>query len=616
MPMEAQLQSDMQVVEGLLKTVQEFMELLGRKDAVYRMSEELLKYYRANGNLEYRVVPRMYAQEIREALVQNEIPFMATGDSAGNVVFMLPEDGKEFRYGKLFDEVFMHHPEFYKQLDNETWRTLAARDRVKGVVNFTFDNEMDAEMFKNKAFADGKGIVTTDTVERWTEMKTVRDGDGRVTGQEPVEQVRVTVTVREDDLIDESEYKDAVDAYIDATVSMTGAQSFARRYAVKHDQLQTKQCMDWLYGKNPVPFAIHNGADKYSDYILFRDGKCAYYTYDSVSKQWNDKVVDISSGDRDAVAKMIERHMSYIHNVRISTLNEFESFLNQSPEYIRSSYAKKQEELFKEAILPINGRMEKNGNDYLLAEHYILQIYKKRPDLADIRPDFSADFLKKIQGDMEAESAAWKADLHENMDAAIGDLLPEEEKDSLWARMEEELPKLRDETGPGAGMNVETITGSVYSETVKDALRAQGRDDRECGEVFDRIIKRAVTKKVTDPASREHALTRMEALIRRENGDRETIHGLQEQCHGLLAQLKRENPEVEPKVLLSHVTEFLKDKGLDTGRIRAAHQAFDRYEMEASRIYEKSRDYDGGGRDMDTWTGRDPDSREDRGGEA
>lgn len=382
--MEAPLQSDMRVMEGFLKKIQEFLELMGTKDTVYRLSEELLKYYRATGILNYRIIPQMYAQEIRETLIQNEIPFMATGDSAGNTVIILPEDSGQNKYSPLFERVFMHHPEYYKQHDNETWCKLANEGQVNGVVSFTFDNEIDADIFKNKVFAEGKGIITTDTVEKDKDRTTV------------------TVTVREDDLIDESDYKDAVDAYIDTAISLTVEQSFARRFAVRNDQIQTKNCMDMLFGKegkSKAPFVIHDGADKMSDYFMFKDGHCSYFTYSKKEQQWYSKDVKIEGGNNDAVLKMIERHMSYIPNVKVSTVGEFNKFMSRSQDYIRSEYVDKQKRLYAEVILTA-GIESIHGQETALIDNAMKDMHIKYPELEGIRPDFSVDFLKKFRTDL------------------------------------------------------------------------------------------------------------------------------------------------------------------------------------------------------------------------
>ena len=54
--MEANLQSDFTVIDGFLRKVMELMEYANSSDAQKRLGEALLRHYKTNGELEFRVV--------------------------------------------------------------------------------------------------------------------------------------------------------------------------------------------------------------------------------------------------------------------------------------------------------------------------------------------------------------------------------------------------------------------------------------------------------------------------------------------------------------------------------------------------------------------------------
>ena len=165
----------------------------------------------------------------------------------------------------------MHHPEYYKQIEKTTWTRLARADGENGVIRVSFANKLDAEIFKNKVFADGNGIVTTDKVNE--------DGS-------------VTIYCRESDLINDSHNKDAISAIIDTEYSLDiEKQAFMRRLAVWHDGKQADDCMHMM--RKNESFVIHDGANKNGDYLKFEDGVLTSGVYDSELKKFVEHKIDV-----------------------------------------------------------------------------------------------------------------------------------------------------------------------------------------------------------------------------------------------------------------------------------------------------------------------------------
>lgn len=389
--MEANLQSDFSVMDGFLQKLMEAIEAAHTQDARSRLAQDLMRYYKGSkGRLEFRTVPQKYAREVTDALARNNIAHMASVNSAGDTVIILPPDGESgYHYGTVIDEVFMHHPEYYKQLEKTTWTRLARADGERGVISVSFKNQLDAEIFKNKVFADGDGIVTTDKINE--------DGS-------------VTIYCRESDLINSSHNKDAISAIIDTEYSLDEKkQAFARRLAVWHDGKQADDCMHMM--RKGEAFIIHDGADKYGDYLKFENNVLTYGTFDNELKKSVERNIEVDLKNPDAMRKLFERYLSHIHNEYVSSIEEYNRDFNDHTEsYIRDRYADKQKELYTEVILPAMGGMFTKREGMTEQEHFeeiinsdFFQNVIKQKGLEDIRPDFSVDFLNSLKDDLSMQ---------------------------------------------------------------------------------------------------------------------------------------------------------------------------------------------------------------------
>ena len=409
--MEANLQSDFMAMNGFLEKLLQAIEATNANDARDKLAKALLKHYKHRSTLEFRTIPAKYADDITQTLERNGVPHMASRNSAGDTVLILPpEKDCHIKYEHLINEIFMHHPEYYKQLSAPTWMRLARMDGERGVISFTFANSLDAEIFKNKIYADGGGTVTTDKI----------NADGSV-----------TVYCRQSDFINNQSQVDAVSAFIDTEYSLDRHnQAFARRLAVWHDRMQTDECMR-LMEENEA-FVIHDGANKYSDYLQYEDGTLVYNRYDSELKKFTTKEIDITREDKDAMRKLFEYHVANIHNEHISTLDEFRSDFEQHTEsFIRDRYADRQKELYTKVIMPAM-EMVSSASDMGLCEQDLFeQIVNsdmftqgiEQNHLEDIRPDFSIDFLEALREDF----ALQKKELQEDLSQMIRDAKEEHE---------------------------------------------------------------------------------------------------------------------------------------------------------------------------------------------
>lgn len=387
--MEANVQSDLTVIDAFLQKLMEAIEAAHAQDARARLARDLMKFYDGSDQLEFRTVPKQYAAEVTEALIRNNIAHMASVNSAGDTVIILPPDGAGgYNYGHIIDEVFMHHPEYYKQLEKSTWTRLARADGERGVVSVTFSNELDAEIFKNKVFADGNGIVTTDKVNE--------DGS-------------ISIYCRESDLINSQHNKDAISAIIDTEYSLgIEKQAFTRRLAVWHDGRQADDCMRMM--RKNESFIIHDGANKFGDYLKFEDGVLTYGTYDNELKKAIERKVDVDSKNPDAMRKLFERYLSHIHNEYVSSIEEYtQEFEEHTESYIRDRYADKQKELYTQVILPaISGMFEQKDKseqeffETIVNSDFFKNTIKEK-GLEDIRPDFSVDFLNNLKADLSMQ---------------------------------------------------------------------------------------------------------------------------------------------------------------------------------------------------------------------
>ena len=122
--MEANLQSDFSVMDGFLQKLMEAIEAAHTQDARSRLAQDLMRYYKGSkGRLEFRTVPQKYAKEVTDALTRSNIAHMASVNSAGDTVIILPPDGESgYHYGAVIDEVFMHHPEYYMDPSGKSGR--------------------------------------------------------------------------------------------------------------------------------------------------------------------------------------------------------------------------------------------------------------------------------------------------------------------------------------------------------------------------------------------------------------------------------------------------------------------------------------------------------------
>lgn len=399
--MEAALQSDFSTLDGFLQKLMEAVEAAHSMDASKRLAEDLLRHYHAHGDLEMRLVSSEHADEVIEKLQTHNIPLMHSKNSNGDSILILPPDQKYgYDYGSLIDEVFMHYPEYYKQLEKRTWSHLADVDEERGVIKFHFTNTVDAEIFKNKIFADGNGIVTTDLISE--------DGS-------------VTVVCRESDFLVNGKRKDALSALIDTEVSLDpDHQAFARRFAVWHDSRQVDDCMRFM--NEGTSFVIHNGAEKQSDYLSFDQNKLTYYSYSNELGKFVGREIPADTKDQDAMRKLFEYHVSHIHNEYVSTIEEFErDYEAHSDTFIRDRYTEKQKELYTDVILPAmsfirNNRSEHTSDSELfdqVMESDFFQKAIKEHGLEDIRPDFSEDFLKSLRDDFARQEQELTKDLQE-----------------------------------------------------------------------------------------------------------------------------------------------------------------------------------------------------------
>ena len=429
--MDANLQADFQTIDAFLRKMLELIEALNTRDGRGKLAEELLRYYKGDGELQYNVVPKEYADEVLKALQGHKIPFMSSPTTAGDVMMILPKEGdKGYNYQDILENVFMHHPEYYRQLDRDTFLRLARADGVKKFVKFQFDNAMDAEIFKNKAFADRNGIVTMDMTEK--------DGS-------------VTVYCREEDFITHGRHSDAVSALIETEYSLRPEyQSAARRYAVYHDNEQVDLCMQKI--RNEEDFVIHDYSNNQNDYIEFSNNQLTYWSWDGeMGKFVNSRPVNITLNDKteESVRKLLDYHVSKIHNEKVSSVTDFKRFLQKDNNAVMQQYLDKQVELYTKYLLPVqrkkvrvkdeNGdfiqKRDENGNPVFKtnANGTLEPVYETRDctaqekldalkgmagemksrGLDDIRPAFDTEFLEIVKNNMQAEVSALKAEMSE-----------------------------------------------------------------------------------------------------------------------------------------------------------------------------------------------------------
>lgn len=405
--MDANLQSDFTIINSFLQKMLDIMERSQITDAQAKLGEKLLKAYKSHSELEFRVVSKEYAQEIIDKLTLHNIPCMWSPNRNGDYTLILPPDKKYgYNYGHYIEEVLMHYPEYYKQLSKNTWTHLAQVDEVRGVVGFRFNSELEAEIFKNKAFADGHGIVTTDISKNGM----------------------VTVYCREADLFTEGNHKDAISALIDTEYSLDNSiQHFGRCYAVAHDIKQADRCMQYI--EEGQSFVIHNGATKESDYIQYENDTLTFYKWDSELRKFEGREIHADISDKESMRKLLEYHVARIHNEQIDTIEDFEhrySILGDMPseEMLKKTYVDKQKQLYSEVINPAMKMFR--GKDGSIDTHSLMAYIDspsvkeqiKRKGLENVRPAFSRDFLKDIRHDIELEMQELQGELqkYENME--------------------------------------------------------------------------------------------------------------------------------------------------------------------------------------------------------
>lgn len=414
--MDANLQSDFTTISGFLEKLMQAIEAAGSDNARSRLAEELLRHYKYQHTLEFRTIPAAYADEVVQTLTVAGVPHMASKNSAGDTVLILPpERDSHMEYGHLLDDIFMHYPEYYKQLAAKTWATLTRMDEEKEVVCFTFQNELDAEIFKNKIYADGRGVVTTDLSDEKSGV--------------------VRVYCRTSDFINNRSTTDAISAFIETEYSLhEGSQAFARRYAVYHDRKQAEEAYRMM--KEGKAFVIHDGANKYADYLQYEDHVLTYYQYDSEQKKFSARAVDADTKDGDAIKKLFEYYMSRIHNEHISSLDEFQRDFEQHTEnFIRDRYMDRQKDMYEKVIIPAMQRIARDGDGQetfysIINDPEFARIIKEWK-LEDIRPDFSVDFLEALRDDFAAKKDLWQGELlslsseskmeYEQLDSVLAD---------------------------------------------------------------------------------------------------------------------------------------------------------------------------------------------------
>lgn len=466
--MDANLQSDFTTMNGFLEKLMQVIESAGANDARSKLAEALLQHYKFRHTLEFRTIPAQYAEEVMQTLERNGVPHMASKNSAGDTVLILPpETDCHIKYEKYINEVFMHYPEYYKQLSAPTWTRLARMDGEKGVVSFRFSNSLDAEIFKNKIYADGNGTVTTDKI----------NADGSV-----------TVYCRQSDFINNHARVDAVSAFIDTEYSLDKHnQAFARRLAVWHDGKQADECMRLMEAGES--FIIHDGANKYADHLQYDNGILTYNHYDSETKKFLTKTVDVTREDKDAMRKLFEYQVAHIHNEHISTVEEFtQDFENHTESFIRDAYVDRQKDMYTKVIMPVMDFISSNDGG-LCDQELFEQIVNSNMftqgieanHLEDIRPDFSIDFLESLRSDFEEQRESLKADLFE----LIGNARQEYEQ--FEAMLSDRAISLkRSFTGSGmtsiGGRRVADITIPVLQQELTHKVRRQEAKLREaCG---------------------------------------------------------------------------------------------------------------------------------------
>lgn len=252
----------------------------------------------------------------------------------------------------------------------------------------------------------------------------------------------MTVCCRESDFIKDGKQSDALRAMIDTEVSLDPSnQAFARRFAVWHDGRQVDDCMRFM--NEGIPFVIHNGADKQSDFLRFEHNQLTYYTYDSELNKFVGREVQADLKNQDAMRKLFEYHVSHIHNEYVSTLEEFErDYEAHGDTFIRDRYVEKQKELYTSVILPAMSFIQNNSNGELSDSQLFDQVMEseffqktiREHGLEDIRPDFSADFLASLREDFAAQEKELTDDLQDLITKAKKDHA--QAKEQLQARAE------------------------------------------------------------------------------------------------------------------------------------------------------------------------------------
>ena len=273
----------------------------------------------------------------------------------------------------------MHYPEYYRQLENHTFANLARVDNVQGLIRLSFNDSLDAEIFKNKAFAEGRGVVTTDLTE-----------DGKV-----------VVYCREEDFFKEGTGTDVLSAIVEADCSMDEqTQYFARRYAVHHDKQQADKCMEYM--RENRSFVIHDGSSKESNYMKYEDKTLTFYSWDSENNIYRSREVEADFENEDAMRKLFEYHVSSIRNERIDTLEDFELFSKTDEQILQRDYLIKQEALYKEIVLPEFAYLGTFEGTKDFFDRPDVQAKIKEYGCENVRPDFSKDFLSRLKTSMES----------------------------------------------------------------------------------------------------------------------------------------------------------------------------------------------------------------------
>lgn len=375
--MEINLDSDFQAVEGFLRKIMEFIESRNGVDARAELARKLLKEYKSSGQLYCRIVGEKYASVIEDTLIRNKIPMMSCKDSAGNTIFMLPEE-KTYHYDKLFQSVYMRYPDFYKQITPENFYTMANEGKGARVIEVTFNNETDANIFINKAYADGKGFVTTD----------IKDTDGQV-----------KVYLLEKDLVNPSENRDFVDALIDTEVSRTHQNEF-RTLANAYDNKQLNTCLRHI--ANGEDFCLYNACSTTSNYLQFQNGRLSWHEYDKTAGIYVGHEMELGDlrnpKDRDALKRTLGYHMATIHYATVADKapqKELEAHLKQNEAVLKADYFDKQVAVFCKYF-----RTDEKAFD-------VKEIVSK----LEVRPEFSMDFLKQYEAAVSKNELLAEAEL-------------------------------------------------------------------------------------------------------------------------------------------------------------------------------------------------------------